>query len=139
MKSRRGTPGSGAPWLRDLAAAAEKVGAGDYADARRLVEQALAEADAAAAATPAFRPYVRDAHYNLACIHALLAAGRDGPAAEPRAVTPDETARHRDEAFRHLEAALTLGFRKADHLAADPDLAALHDDPRWAALVERAR
>jgi hypothetical protein len=40
-----------------------------------------------------------------------------------------------DHAFALLPQAFDHGFRDADHLRADPDLAALHADPRWATVV----
>ncbi len=37
----------------------------------------------------------------------------------------------KDEAFVKLEAAIAAGFSDLKHVAADPDLATLRDDPRW--------
>lgn len=37
----------------------------------------------------------------------------------------------KDEAFERLRFAVANGFRDLDHMAKDPDLATLHDDPRW--------
>ena len=59
------------------------------------------------------------AHYNLACSLALSG----------------ET----DGAFQALERARELGYDDADFLEQDPDLGALHGDPRFAALVARLR
>jgi tetratricopeptide (TPR) repeat protein len=56
--------------------------------------------------------------YNAACCLAL--AGRKG------------------EAFARLHGAIDAGFRKVDVLKKDPDLAGLHDDPRWPAAVAAA-
>jgi len=39
-----------------------------------------------------------------------------------------------DEAFEKLQTALLLGFDSVDWMRKDPDLAALHDDPRWMKL-----
>lgn len=64
-------------------------------------------------------PEDETAHYNLACSLAL--------------------AGHVDEAFAALGRAVALGYADADHLESDDDLASLHDDPRFAALVERLR
>ncbi len=55
--------------------------------------------------------------YNLACSYALLAA--------------------RDDALTALQRAADLGYRDHHWLRQDDDLAALRDDPRFVALVER--
>jgi Flp pilus assembly protein TadD len=67
----------------------------------------------------ALQPEDETAHYNLACSLAL---------------TGD-----RDGAFAALDAAVAHGYDAVHHLLADEDLAALHDDPRWDALVQRLR
>lgn len=55
-------------------------------------------------------------HYNLACSLALV--GRSS------------------EALDSLERAVELGYRDAEHLLVDEDLALLRDSPRWARLLE---
>lgn len=55
--------------------------------------------------------------YNLACSYALLAA--------------------RDDALTALQHAADLGYRDHGWIRQDADLAALRDDPRFVALVER--
>lgn len=62
-------------------------------------------------------PERSELRYDLACSYALL----------------DRT----DEAFAALDAALERGFDDAEHLADDDDLASLHTDPRWPALLMR--
>lgn len=57
--------------------------------------------------------------YNLACSLALT--GR------------------KDEAVRTLERAILHGYRDAEHLATDEDLASLRDDARYAALIAALR
>ena len=59
-------------------------------------------------------PVVR---YNLACSLALL--------------------QRPDEAFEALGQSVELGYRDLQHLDADPDLASLRQDPRFAALRDR--
>jgi Flp pilus assembly protein TadD len=44
---------------------------------------------------------------------------------------------HLDEALAELTLAVDLGYREPSHTAADPDLAALREDPRFRLLVER--
>jgi ketosteroid isomerase-like protein len=46
---------------------------------------------------------------------------------------------NRDEAFRLLGPSADRGLRDPRHLTDDGDLASLHDDPRWPALVARAQ
>lgn len=62
-------------------------------------------------------PHDASVHYNLACSLALSGAI--------------------DEAFAALEAAVARGYRDAEHLAGDEDLAALREDERFEALVRR--
>lgn len=56
-------------------------------------------------------------HYNLACSLALL--------------------ERTDEALDALERAVELGYEDPDHLVTDEDLARLHDEERFRALVRR--
>jgi tetratricopeptide (TPR) repeat protein len=56
-------------------------------------------------------------HYNLACSYALTG--------------------HPDEALAALEHAIELGYRDADFMLKDKDLASLHDDERFARLLAR--
>ncbi len=65
------------------------------------------------------RPESARGHYNLACTYALLGRSED--------------------AFRELDVAAECGFADAEHMKKDDDLASLHDDPRFAGLVERVR
>lgn len=58
-------------------------------------------------------------HYNKACIAALGG--------------------HKDEAFENLEYAVDHGFTDAENIAQDSDLKALRGDPRFAAVIEKAR
>ncbi len=125
--------------LAALDAAAERVASGDYAAAHDLYEGNLAAAAAALGSDPALAPLLRSAHYNFACILALRAAGRPAPESASGPVAEEEARRGRDQAFHHLGAAIDLGFRDAGHLETDEDLRPLHDDPRWAGLLERMR
>ncbi|MBI5369027.1 MAG: hypothetical protein HZA54_18475 [Planctomycetes bacterium] len=144
------------PWLAALQRADVPIGAGDYAAARPALEEGLAgfaalssEDRTQALTQPAVRQALDGARYNLACILALASAGRDRPtptagpsapalpAAAPASAPPPpaDAARLRDAAFQHLHAAIDLGYGDAAHLAADSDLAPLHDDPRWKDLI----
>ena len=83
-----------------------------------IAAQRSGDADAAAAfyrRAKALRPTDWKATYNLACLKAQAKA--------------------RDEAFTLLAEARKLGLPGAT-AAADTDLAALHEDPRWASAIE---
>lgn len=58
-----------------------------------------------------------DASYNAACCHAL--------------------AGNVDEAFASLGRAIEGGYREPSYMQQDPDLASLHDDPRWNEAVAK--
>ncbi len=80
---------------------------------------------------PGLRATLATAAYKLACAHArqaaVAAAGGE----------PDRADARRGAAFVALDRALRFGFDDRAHLDADPDLAALHADPRWEALLRR--
>ncbi len=86
--------------------------------------QALCQAGQYAAAeglcdqAVALVPWDAGAQYNLACARA-----RNGRA---------------DAAFAALGRAVACGFRDREHLRQDPDLLALRDDPRFAAILKQA-
>jgi hypothetical protein len=82
--------------------------AGVFARARNLCDQVIL-----------WEPGNPVHHYNLACIEARAGAARIDPA------------------FAALTRAVDLGFVDATHARGDPDLAGLHRDPRFAALLAR--
>ncbi|MBI3267611.1 MAG: hypothetical protein HYZ53_01210 [Planctomycetes bacterium] len=140
---------AGHPWAAPPAHADNFVDLGHYATARPLYEQALAawdadlrqlpEADRIARLTdPSTCAMLGNAHYNLACLLALASTGRVGPTAQvaPAPVDAAEAARLHDAAFEHVRAALALGYADAGQLAADADLAPLHDDPRRQGILD---
>jgi eukaryotic-like serine/threonine-protein kinase len=87
---------------------------GRYDEAQRLFREAIATAGRAN------QPGVLDfAWYNFACAAAITG--------------------HRDEAIRYLDQAIDYGYRLPDAIATDNDLKSLHGDPRFAALVVKAR
>ncbi len=90
---------------------------------------ALGPAPTDAAAAETHRRRASYLHYNLACCEARLAA---------RAGTADP-APHRDRAFAHLDDAVRAGWRDRAHTESDPDLDALHADPRWPTLLDSLR
>jgi tetratricopeptide (TPR) repeat protein len=77
------------------------------------IEEAL-PAHTRAAGFPDYRP---TALYNVGCANALLG--------------------HADAAFTALDGAIDAGFDDRDVMAQDSDLASLHADARWAALLAR--
>lgn len=64
-------------------------------------------------------PHDASVAYNVACLYAV--AGKP------------------ETALRHLERAAAVGFGNADWIGRDPDMAALKDDPRFQALLDRMR
>ena len=63
-------------------------------------------------------PFAPGGYYNLACMHAL-----DGK---------------KEDALKMLEQAIERGLNNVLHLQTDPDLHSLHDELRFATLVQRA-
>ncbi|GEM_PF-987905 len=136
-RSATARQGEGAAWARPLREGDEAMRRGDYEAARPLYEEALAQAGAEPPEDDAARAVLANAHYDLACIHALASAGRASPSAEPHDVDPADAARLRERSFQHLRAAVKFGWSDAQHLAEDADLAPLHGDPRWDELLRR--
>jgi hypothetical protein len=64
-------------------------------------------------------PYSPNGYYNLACILALRG--------------------EKDGALEQLDAAVAHGFNNPAHIQTDSDLTGLHDDPRFAQIVEKAQ
>jgi len=87
---------------------------GRYADGERLFSEAIQTV------SKANQPgQVAEAWYNFACGAAV--AGRH------------------EEALRHLDQAIDLGWESPGKIETDPDLKSLHGDPRFDALVAKAR
>lgn len=63
-------------------------------------------------------PFAPGGYYNLACIHALNGKNED--------------------ALKLLEQAVEHGFNNVLHLQTDPDLHSLHDELRFASLIQKA-
>jgi HEAT repeat protein len=77
--------------------------------------------------------------YNCACAHS-----RALEQTLMQADSAERATKLRDAAFRHLDAALENGFgsvsaQEIDLVRNDPDLAPLHDDPRFQQFVEKVR
>jgi eukaryotic-like serine/threonine-protein kinase len=85
-----------------------------YADADRVYAEALA-----IARSSANRGVMAMLFYNRACWAAIQ--GR------------------RQESLAHLEQAVAIGFRRAEEMAADPDLRSLRGDPRFDAILANVR
>jgi len=94
-----------------------------YADAVRVLAGNLAKTGEYARALQLDRRLTRlqperpIPWYNLACTYALLGMT--------------------DLAFQALERAIDLGYRHFRHMAKDPDLKALRNDPRFTELIAR--
>lgn len=87
---------------------------GRYQDAEKLFRQEI-ESGTKGKYTPA----VADGWYDFACMAAK--------------------AGHHDEALDYLSHAVDNGFRRSEWIAADKDFASLHGDPRFDAIVTKAR
>ncbi|MBI4880980.1 MAG: DUF2911 domain-containing protein [Planctomycetes bacterium] len=81
----------------------------------RLDEALEAHVKASTSSNPNIGPV---ACYNAACVHALKG--------------------QKDEAFAWLDKALNAGFTGFDHMATDPDMDGLRDDPRYQKFVEES-
>ncbi len=95
-----------------------------YVQLSRDIQQAFASAHYSQALVlcsqqAELAPQQADPHYNAAC--ALAGLGKT------------------NDAFAALDKAAALGFADAEHLSNDPDVALLHSDPRFGALVARLR
>ena len=64
----------------------------------------------------AVNPDFGDAYYNMACVYALQGK--------------------KDLALRYLQIAALNGYASAEGIDEDPDLAALHDEPAYQALLK---
>ncbi len=126
------------PWIEKARTAYAAVEADDYALARVLYEEALAEAGESAEKDPALAECLRLAYVDLACIYALRSDGLDAPGATRHEVAPEEAARRRDTAFSHMSKAMDLGWRDPVAMRDDPNLAPIRGDPRFKELLERA-
>ena len=69
---------------------------------------------------------------------AAIAAGADDPSTLYNAACSSALAGRPDAAFGFLERTVAAGFGNAEILNQDTDLASLHADPRWGALIDRA-
>jgi tetratricopeptide (TPR) repeat protein len=121
---------------------------GSLAGATGDTETAIAEFEQARAGTPD-DPYL---HHHLAPLYLEANRPREALAAASRAIEigpPNPVDFYNqacaaarlgrtDDALAALEGAIRAGYRKADRLLEDPDLASLQDDPRFTALAERA-
>ncbi len=114
---------------------------------RNQTEEAIAVLESAMAKSPPLanqlQPEIARARA-LACEQRLEQARRSAQAsADPALARTEEGGMtrlaHRDQAFDHLECARTFGRIDPDRLRSDPNLAPLHDDPRFAALLEKIK
>ncbi|MBI3268670.1 MAG: protein kinase [Planctomycetes bacterium] len=138
---------AGGGWAAELVYGGQALRRSDPAAARTRYERALAlleeelrplsEAERTERlAAPRVKAGLLDAHYNLACALGRMVAGQGRSGEAQDSVSQGSL---RDAAFEHLESALRLGWTEMKHLGADPDLASLHDDPRWAAVAGGAK
>ncbi|MHC4600916.1 MAG: protein kinase family protein, partial [Planctomycetota bacterium] len=123
-------------WANDLNKAGELIARGDYTAARELFEKGISAArEAGAHKDLRMAPFLRGAHYNLACILSLASAGKPGRKAQPKPPSPKKAAELQKEALDHLRKAHELGYKDLAHIRKDPDLAPIRDLPEFKALL----
>lgn len=139
-KTRQLLGGAPKTWADCLNAAAQEMQVGKYADARPLYEKGLELFGPAGEGIPEgerekaladkrLRAFVAAAYYNLACIDAQLAAGKERPRANPQPVDEGSRAGFRAKALARLRAAVHWGFSDLEHARTDKDLAPIRDGP----------
>ncbi len=132
------------PPLRILQSAQDSLKLGRYHQSREEYGEYLRLAEEAARTLPQAERdrlfstrHVEYAHFNRACVLAVLSTGRKNPIDDPRPIP--EAQEYRDAAFLHLEACLNSTPRERKAVETDPDLVRLRDDPRWEALLGRLK
>ncbi|MHC5040641.1 MAG: TPR end-of-group domain-containing protein, partial [Planctomycetota bacterium] len=80
---------------------------------------------------------LRDAAYNLACIHALLSIGKAGPKAEAKPTAEEERAAFGEEAIAFLERARGFGWDDLAKIREDEELDPIRDLPKFKALLAK--
>ena len=69
--------------------------------------------------------------------HACFASGGDGPDLQFNMACVEALDKNTEQALQHLEAALKLGYRNADAITGNPELASLRQHPAFGQLVSR--
>lgn len=138
----------GMDWEKSFDLANEAIRKGNYVQCRTHFEQGLAfldslldgmtpEARIRRLTEPELSKRLRIAHYNLACVYALLSIGKESPKGTPRPLPAAEAARLRGDAFQQLHLAIDRGWDEAQKFRSDTDLAPLRSDARWEELMRR--
>ena len=138
----------GPEWSRRAAEGEVAARRGDLVAVRAAYEAAIAALESEISSLPetdraarrsgeAVTRFASEARLRLACVAAQGSLGRDRPWGTGRSIEPSESARLRDEAFAHLDAAIEAGLLDAASVRDDRDLRPLHGDPRWQAFLSR--
>ncbi len=109
---------------------------GEFSRARLFAEDALAGAPPESDLDAAGRETVSRLRFDLARVHARLAAPVGGRHAAPFDIGDAGREGHRGLALASLTSAIELGWRDARELDANADLEPLRSDPRWKGLVD---
>ncbi|MBI3268148.1 MAG: protein kinase [Planctomycetes bacterium] len=130
----------GEPWRETAAGSLVAIAWGHYELAQQAVERAISEsAQAKAPESRETRSKIGECWYNLGCIHAVRSTGRPGPKAPAAPIAAEERTRRLDLAFASLRKAVDLGYAELAQYGQDEDLAWLHADARWAAVLKTLR
>ncbi|MHC4780312.1 MAG: tetratricopeptide repeat protein [Planctomycetota bacterium] len=126
-------------WVRRTHFAQELMASGAYGAARTRFEEAIRMAGEAGVTKESRTvEYLAGAHYNLACIRAVLARGQLGPKAPARPVTAEEKTEHLEAALEQWQHALEWGGAMFLKMAEeDPDLEALRAHQAFAGIAAR--
>ena len=126
-------------WVRVLKDARSIMKRNDFTGSAALYEKGLSEAEKAGGASVAGARQariLRNAHYNFACVLAVLSKGRRLQGEPLIPCSPAEAEALRSKAIEQLRKALELGFDDLAHVRKDPGLEPLRSCPAFEALLK---
>lgn len=131
-------------WLDAGVKGTQAVQRGEFAFARPLLEQVLADAAKDPYSTLGeAQQLFQICRLDLARIYSQASIGKDSRSDPGHAVEPLEAKRLRERAFKYLEEAIGAGGVVAEGivqgLSEDPDWAPLREEPRWGEMLKGTR
>jgi len=126
-------------WVRVLKDARSFMKRDDFIGTAALYEKGLSEAEKAGGASVAGARQariLRNAHYNYACVLAVLSKGRRLQGEPLIPCSPAEAEAFRVKAIEQLRKAFELGFDDLAHVRKDPGLEPLRSCPAFEALLK---